>query len=321
VIIAGTLAVVGSAAVSANAAIVERVVAVVGDQAILLTDVQERALPFLVRIHQEVPVGAQRNAAISQLYRQVLERMVDEELQEKAATRAKLVVTSKEIDDSLARIAAQNGLSVEVLLREAEKSGLSEEDYRREIRRQVLEAKLMNVRLQGRIRVTEEDLSTEYRRIALDERRRLPFRAAWIVMPAPRNASPEAARDQQLAAERVAAEARAPGADFAALAQQHSVDAGTRGRGGELGELKPGGLPPAVDKVALSLKSGEVSAPVRLGDELIILKLVERSESQLPEFEEAKDELRNRVYMEKMNKARRSWLDGLRRTTHVDMRL
>src|SRR5664280_2990320 len=50
---------------SAMATIVERVVAVVGERAILMSDLRERARPFLVRIHQELPAGAQRAAAIS----------------------------------------------------------------------------------------------------------------------------------------------------------------------------------------------------------------------------------------------------------------
>ena len=53
----------------------------------------------------------------------------------------------------------------------------------------------------------------------------------------------------------------------------------------------------------------------------MIVKLIERQESSLPSFSEATEELNQRVYMEKMNEARRHWLEGLRRTTHVEVRL
>jgi parvulin-like peptidyl-prolyl isomerase len=52
-----------------------------------------------------------------------------------------------------------------------------------------------------------------------------------------------------------------------------------------------------------------------------ILKLLEREASTLPDFEEAREELAQRVYLEKMTQARRTWLDSLRRQQHVEVRL
>lgn len=299
----------------AHAVVIERIVAIVGDQAILLSDLRERSRPFLVRIHQELPAGAQRNAAISQLYRDVLERMVDERVQERAANRARIAVTSQEIDDALTRIAAQNGLGVEELVAEAIRSGMSEQDYRREIRRQVLDAKLINLRVQGRIRVTEDDLREEYRRIVAEERQRQSFRIAWL------HVAPLGGEEAQRArAERLVAEARA-GADFAELVRTHSSDQQTRGGGGLLPPTRPGSLLPALDRAILALEVGEISAPLRVEDQLVIVKLMERSPSSLPGFKEARAELENRVYVRKMDQARRRWLDGLRRQAHVVIRL
>lgn len=298
------------AAPGAEATVVERVVAVVGDRAILLSDLRERARPFLIKIHQEVPAGAQRSAAISQTYKTLLERMVDEELEQRAANRSNIVVSAREVDEAIARIAAQNGLTVDQLVAEATRSGLNETQYRAEVRRQVLEAKLMNLRIQGRIRVTDEDLKAAYRRIVLDERRKLPFRAAWIRIGTAR---------RELA-ERVAERAQG-GGDFAGLARANSEDTATRESGGLLGRLRPGQLHPAVDRVVLGLEVGEVSTPIKAGDALFIVKLLDRDESNLPSYDESRPELSERVYLEKMAKARRHWLDSLRRQTHVEVRL
>jgi peptidyl-prolyl cis-trans isomerase SurA len=303
-----------------EATVVERVVAVVGEKAILFSDLRERARPMLLRVHQEVPAGAQRAAAISQVYKLMLESMIDEELELRAASRSKLAVSSREIDDALARIAAQNKLSVEQVVEEATRAGLTERQYRNELRRQVLEAKLLNLRLQGRIRVTDEDTRAAYRRIVLDERKKQRFRPAWITIPVSSGAGADEIAKQRALAESILQRA-AQGTDFGELARQHSSDARTREAGGLLAWMKPGQLPAAVDRAALSLTAGQMAGPIRLDDRFVIVKVVERDPSELPQYEEARPELAERVYMEKMNKARRQWLDSLRRRTHVDSRL
>lgn len=302
---------------TAQATIVERIVAVVGDKAILLTDLRSRAQPYLVQVHQSVPAGAQRNAAISQLYRTVLYRIVDEELELRAAQQSKLSVSAKEVDEALDRVASQNKIAVSQLLAEAERSGLSAAGYRDELRRQLLEAKLINLRLQGRIRVTDEDLRSAYRKLLMEEREKLQMTAAWVVIPA--GALPAEQRVQRALADRVAEQAKS--SDFATLAREHSSDSTSRENGGLLRRMRPAELPPALSRVALGLEIGEVAPAVRIGQHYAVLKIVEREESQLPTFEEAKRELAERVYMEKMAQAKKSWLDNLRRQHHVDIRL
>jgi peptidyl-prolyl cis-trans isomerase SurA len=302
---------------SARAALVERIVAIVGDQAILLSDMRARARPYAQRIEEQIPPGARRAAALSQMYKTVLERMIDEELERKAASRAHVVVSAQEVDDAIARIAAQNRVSVEKLVTEALASGLSEAEYRQEIRRQVLEAKLINLRLQGRVRVTTTDAYVAYRRLVLEERTQLGYRAAWIVIRAPRGPG---RGEREALASRLAEQARA-GADFGALARRWSDDARSRSAGGVLEPMDPGALAPALEAVLRSLEPGEVSSPTRVGDDLYVLKLLERDDSELPGFEESKDDMLQRVYLEKMNKARRHWLDGLRQREHVEIRL
>ena len=65
----------------------------------------------------------------------------------------------------------------------------------------------------------------------------------------------------------------------------------------------------------------EPSVPLRLGDDYVIVRVNSRDASQLPSFDEARRELGDRVYMDKMSQERRSWLDGLRRRIHVVVRL
>jgi peptidyl-prolyl cis-trans isomerase SurA len=303
----------------ARATLIERVVAVVGERAILLSDLRERAQPFLVQIYQGVPPGAQRNAAISQLYKGLIEKLVDEELEQRAAIKAKVSITQREVEEALERVAGQNGIPVARLLSEARKSGLDETAYREELRRQLLQTKLINVRLQGRIRVSEDDLRKHYRALVLEERQNLTFRAAWIKLASPPGANPAKVAAVRKQAEELGRRARTE--DFSALARQFSADTATRGAGGAFPATELAQVPTTLQRVLGTLEVGEISPVIAIPGGFGIFKLLERDGSSLPPYPEARDELSQRVYLEKMTQARRTWLDNLRRQQHVEVRL
>jgi len=299
----------------ASATIVERVVAVVGERAILMSDLRDRARPLLVRIGQELPVGAQRSAAISQLYKSVVERLVDEELISRVARKSKINISEKDVDNALTTLAKQNNITIERLLLESRAQGQTDAKYRDEIKRQLLEYRVMNVRLQGRVQVRDEDVRHTYRDIVLQERKNLSFTAAWILLRPQPLGTPVAEL-----ANSVVRSVR-EGHDFADLAQRYSSDKKTAAKGGELGRFAPGKLPMAIDRALMSLEPGDITMPIKIGDSYVIARLLARDATQLPTLEEAKAELVERVYSDKMGQARRRWLDGLRRQMHVEIRL
>jgi peptidyl-prolyl cis-trans isomerase SurA len=299
----------------AHATIIERIVATVGERAILLSDLKRRAEPFMLQVQQTVPAGAQRNAAISQVYKAVLQKIVDEELLEKAAAQAKVTITPTEIDEGLKRVAAQNKLTVEQVVSEAERAGLKESEYREELRRQLLEAKLLMVRLQGRIRITEEDVRSAYRKLEIEERGQLGVQLAWIVI---RGGNHSAAQARKLAD---SAAARARSGDFASVARAMSEDSATSAAGGAMPKTRPDRLPPELARSSVTLAVGQVSQAFRSGGDFVIIKVLARDASSLPDYESAKMELGERVRMDKMAQARRNWLDNLRRQHHVEVRL
>jgi parvulin-like peptidyl-prolyl isomerase len=66
---------------------------------------------------------------------------------------------------------------------------------------------------------------------------------------------------------------------------------------------------------------GDVSAPIESGGIVVVLKLEQRTPSSLPPMAQVLPQLEQRVQLKKMEAARRTWLDALRKTTHVEVRL
>jgi peptidyl-prolyl cis-trans isomerase SurA len=309
-----------SATTTAQATVVEKVVAVVGEKAILLSELRQRARPYMTQILQKVPPGVQQTEMIDTLNRQMLQRMIDEVLERQIADKHHINVSSEEIDAALDRVASAQGLTVDHLIGEAVRGGLTAQEYREEIRRQLLDGKLLELRVKGRVRVTDDEMRALYARVTREERQQLGYSLRWIVLRLPQGATPDAVRARRALADRLVAEARA-GGDFAAMARTYSDDRDTRDQGGNLGEQKPGTLDEPIERVAISLDVGQVSAPFKYADAMVIVKIDGRDQSRFGSYEEVREQLAQRVHAEQMEKARRKWLDGIRRGMHIDERL
>jgi len=315
-----TAALVCGAAGSAQAVVVEKVVAVVGERAILLSELRARTRPFLAQIYQKVPPGAQQAQAIDTITRQMLQRMIDDVIERQVADRQHIQITSEEIDAALERLSAMQNLTIDQLIAEAVRSGLTAQEYRDEIRRQLLEGKLLELRVKGRVRVTDEDMRALFAKLQREERTQLGYSLQWIVLNVPAGTPGATAQLRRSLADRIAAEARA-GADFAALARKYSDDARTREHGGDLGPQRPGSLEEPIENAAHGLEVGQVSAPFTYADAIVIVRVSARDASRFGTFEDVRDQLAQRVYTEELDKARRKWLDGLKRGMHIDTRL
>lgn len=310
-----------------HAVVVEKVVAVVGEKAILQSDLRKRARPFLLQLYRKVPAGPQRAAAESKLLSQLLERMVDEELEATAAMQTNTTVSSEDVDKALRNMAAMGRVTLSQLFEDVRaNSGMSEQQYRQEIRRQVLEGKLLQRLVQDRFRITEQDLHRMFERVVRQERAVRQYNPAWIVI---RVGGAQAASQKKLAHDLV--ERARAGEDFAELARKYSADSPTRDAGGNMGIRAPAESPaamsgkrqilaPKLEKVALALEPGEVSEPTRYKDALVVIKLLSRQPSRYTTLDAAKQEMVQRIKAEQLEKAKKKWLKDLRRRMHVDVR-
>lgn len=121
--------------------VVNRIVAVVGEEPITLHALLRRALPYQKKIDASPP--GDHAAATRALLADLLERMVDEALFERRAAALRLQVTPDEIERALKMMAQNVGGTVPELLATVAKDGVSEADVRAQARQQLLEYKVL----------------------------------------------------------------------------------------------------------------------------------------------------------------------------------
>jgi peptidyl-prolyl cis-trans isomerase SurA len=303
----------------AHATIVERVVAVVGERPILLSDLRHRARPFLSRIYAQGLSAAQIAANETQMFKELLNRMIDDRLEEHAAERARLSVSVDEVDNAVRNIAAQGKIDSKQLIAEAKHQGLTEQDYRDELKRQVLEGKLVQLRVRGRVRVTPEDAKATYERWVRESGAQVDV----SILALRASPTPAVQQARALLADDIVKRARS-GADFCKLVAQYSDDTATNQSCGSRGMLSMENLVKEVQVAIRGMKQGETSDPIHYapnGAEEATLIVQLRKAAKVPTFAEVKDQMMDRAFGEAMERQRKLWLADLRRGVYVDVRL
>jgi len=317
---------------AAEAVVVERVVAVVGEKAILLTDVRKRARPYIRRLYAQIPPGSpQRAGAESKIMKDMLEKMVDEELEELVALRQNTTVTAAEVDAALRRVSRANDIPLSKLYADVKRNtGMGEIEYRQEMRRQVLEGKLLN-RFAQSLRVNKSEAMKMFSDIKKRERKILLYQPSWIVFRLGKDAKPEVKKARMALARQVVADARS-GVPFEELAANFSEDSATSQKGGDLGVRIPSASPRAatgkfkllakeLEDEAIMLDRGEISDPFVFKEALVILTVTQRQPSRYVSFDAVKREMIERVRAEKLQRVKEKWLKDLRKRTFVDIRM
>jgi peptidyl-prolyl cis-trans isomerase SurA len=302
-----------------EASIVERVVAVVGERPILLSDLRKRARPYLVHIHATTPNAAQQAAQETEMFREVLNRMIDDRLEEQAADKARLSVPAEEIDRGIKNKADSLNIAVRELLAEAKRQGLSEQDYRDEIRRQILEGKLIQLRVMSRVRLTEEDGRAAYVHWVkeIGDEKLVDIRILALRLPV--GGTQEQNEARMALAQSLVTQART-GADFCALVKQYSDDVTTKGTCGSRGMQPLASLQPQLVDAATTLKEGQTSDPILFGGEAIVVTQLHKAPG-IPAYEDVKMPMQDRAMGEAIDRQRKMWLQELRRGVYIDVRL
>lgn len=114
-------------------------------------------------------------------------------------------------------------------------------------------------------------------------------------------------------------QARAPGADFAALATKYSDDPGSARQGGDLGFFTAGRMAPEFERAAFALKNpGDVSDIVRTKSGWHIIQLEERRAAGLPPFEKVRDSIVEEIAVRQSRSRRAQATEELVKQMQID---
>jgi peptidyl-prolyl cis-trans isomerase SurA len=298
----------------ARGEVIERVVAVVNDDAVFLSELRAKAAPRLAGAVASARTEADRLAAIRRVYDEELEQLIDQRLIVQAAAADSITVSTSDVENAINNVRSQTRLAPAQFWQLVREQGMTEEEYRRDIRQQLLRYKVLNQRVRGRVNITEEDVRRRFDELVAQARRRSRYNAAFVLVSVPDGAS----ATEVAALARRAEEARASITDVDSF-EEAMEDYG----GGELGWLSEGDLEQELERALAGLDEGEISRPVRGASGFFIFLLRDRDTASgaLPSYEAVRMDIYRQMLQDAMTRQERAFIEELRRAATIDRRL
>jgi peptidyl-prolyl cis-trans isomerase SurA len=312
--------------------VVEEIIARVNNEIITRTEYVRSRDQLKQELQQQDSATADR--AFAEKQRDVLRDLIDQQL---LLQKGKdLGITGDtELIKKLDEMRKQMNLgSMEELEKAAEAQGASYEDFKQNLRNQIITQRVIGQEVGSKLAMNKDDVKKFYDQHRAEMEQPEEVRLAEIII-APKtpakpavgaDGKPELPSEAETEAALAAAQAKAQdlldqvrkGAKFADLAKKYS-DGPSAKDGGDLGSpFKRGTLSKELEDKVFALKAGEVTDVVRTKQGFVFLQVTEHQAAGIPTLKQVEPRIQDALYMQKLQPALRAFLTTLREEAFID---
>ena len=313
--------------------VVEEIITRVNNEIITRSEYIRSRDQLKQEIQQQDPANADR--AFTEKQRDVLRDLIDQQL---LLQKGKdLGITGDtELIKRLDEMRKQMNLeTMEDLEKAAEAQGASYEDFKQNLRNQIITQKVIGQEVGQHLAMSKDEVKKFYDQHRAEMEQPEQARLSEILIapklpakPAPSaDAKPEPPSEADTEAALAAAQAKAQdlldqihkGAKFEDLAKRYS-DGPSAKDGGDLQSFKRGELSKELEDKVFALKAGEVTDVIRTKQGYVILQATEHQTAGIPTLKEVEPRIQDALYMQKLQPALRAYLTTLREEAFIDYR-
>jgi peptidyl-prolyl cis-trans isomerase SurA len=308
--------------------VVEEIIARVNNQIITLSEFNRSKDQLRQEAQQQDPSNASKIVADKQ--KDVLRDLIDQQL---LLDRGKdLGITAdteliKRLDDMRKQMNLEN---MEDLEKAAQAQGVSYEDFKQNLRNQIITQQVIGREVGQHLSITKEEEKAFYDSHKADMEQPEQIKLSEILVapakPAGQAAdgkAPAADDEQAIAAAQAKAEELLAelkkGTPFEEVAKKSS-EGPTAAQGGDLGYFKRGMLAKELEEKLFVMKAGETTDAIRTKQGFVILKVTDHQMAGVPTMKEIEPRLQDAIYMEKLQPALRAYLTKLREDAFIDIK-
>ncbi len=300
-----------------SAEVVDRIVAVVNDEVITLSEFNRAFEPYRKKI-EETYRGADKERLLSDSRKAFLARLVDASLIAQQAKKNGVSVKDEEIMATIKDILGQRHITLEDFSKELVEDGMSLDAYKKEVGEQMIRSRLIRREIKSRLMVTDAEIGEVYRQHREDYEGREAVRIKQIFFAVPPGADEGKKGELRKEGEEIVRRLK-NGEPFDLLTANYSP--GQAAAGGDLGFIEKGMILPEVEATAFALNKGEVSGLIQSRAGFHIIMVVDKKGGGLKPIEEVREEIQNKLEEQKLEKKFDEWLDALRKKSHIEVKL
>lgn len=298
---------------AAGADVVDRIVAIVNNDVISLYELEKHALPYVNKIKASDYPPSQETALIKKLMIKMLNELIDLKLAEQELEKLKIKVSDQEVDRTIKRMVDARGYTQEQLKEGLEAEGMTMEDYRERIKKQLERRKLVNKEVRSKIVITREDVEKYFEENKSKYTGEKKVRLRNIVLK-----KPEDEKDREVALNQmneILSELN-NGKSFQTMATLYS-DSAFATEGGDLGFFKYSDLSPDLKERLKGKKAGDHTEVMDTDYGYQIFYVDEIVEAREKRLEEVAPEIEDILYNKIIDQEYQAWLKHLRSSSHI----
>lgn len=301
------------------AEVVEEIVAKVNGEIITKSELERQRQNLRQETAQQYGAASpQFQTAYTEREKDLLRELIDQTL---LLQRGREMNLNVEIDvvKQLDRIRERAGLpTLEALERAVVEQGGNWEDFRANIRNNIITQRVIGQEVSRTIQMPHERLKKYYdeHKEEFNRPEQVRLREIFVSTEGKEGADLAAAEKKT----RELLEKVRKGANFAQVAREQSEGSTAKERDGDLGFFSRGQLAKEIEDVAFSLKKGEVSDVIRTKYGWLFIKVEEKHSAGIPPLEEVEQEIQEKLYVQEMQPAMRQFLAKLREEAYIEIK-
>jgi len=303
---------------TSGSTVIEEILVRVNNDIVTRSELQRSKEEVRQELRQQY--GDKADAMFPQREKDVLRDLIDQQLLlQKAKDKGLNADTEliKRLDDMRKQM---NLSSMDELAQAAKDQGVSYEDFKQNLRNQILTQMVIREEVQPKVQITKDEQKKYYEAHQKDFEHSERVRLSEILVSTeklePGDLAGVAAVQQK--AQQLLEQVRG-GAAFDAVAMKNS-DGPTAAQGGDLGYFQRGTLARELEDRTFAMKAGEISDVVRTKQGFLILKATEHEQAGVAPFKDVEPMIADRIYYQKLQPALRDYLTKLREDAFIDIR-
>ncbi len=292
---------------SISADVIDRIVAIVDDDIVTLVQLNKETSPYMKNIESSEYSGDKKKEAIQTINKKILNALIDRSLTQQEAKKYHLDVSVVEIDNAVENVKESKSITQEEFEKALEQEGLTLKDYRENIKKQILQAKLINHAVKSKVIITESEIKKVYEDSTKKYSGKKKYHLRNILI---KNEDEIKEIKKKLDKNK----------DFSSLAKEYSI-ASNASDGGDLGTFDINNFSISIKDSISKLNKGDYTDVMQTTQGFQIFYVEDIVVEGVKTFQEAYDAIHASLYNEQVDKRFKTWLESLKEKAHIKIML